>query len=69
MTWALKLLVSTDNCRKVYEAGKDGIKSIHVNTKDRIIEIEQDASEFDQIVIPFETLTNFKYETDRHSLI
>ena len=69
MTWALKLKVSTLNCKKVYETGKDGIKSINVNTKDRIIEIEEDASEFDQIVIPFETLTNFKYETDRHSII
>ena len=69
MTWALKLKVSTLNCKKVYETGKDGIKAINVNTKDRIIEITQDTSKFDQIVIPFDTMTNFKYETDVHSLV
>lgn len=69
MTWALKLKISTANCKKVYETGKDGVKSINVNTTDRIIEITQDTSKFDQIVIPFDTTTHFKYETDTDSLI
>lgn len=69
MTWALKLKVSTLNCKKVYETGKEGIIAINVNTKDRIIEITQDASKFDQIIIPFDTMTYFKYETDTHSVI
>ena len=49
MTWALKLKVSTLNCKKVYETGKDGIKAINVNITDRIIEITQDTSKFDQM--------------------
>ena len=69
MTWALKLKVSTSDCKKVYETGKNGVKSINVNTTDRIIEITQDSAKFDQIVIPFDTMTYFKYETDTHSLI
>ncbi|MBZ2166195.1 hypothetical protein [Methanobacterium spitsbergense] len=69
MTWALKLKVSTLSCKKVYETGKDGVKAINVNNIDRIIEITQDTSKFDQIVIPFDTMTYFKYETDKHSLI
>lgn len=69
MTWALKLKVSTLNCKKVYETGKNGIKAINVNTTDRIIEITQDTSKFDQIVIPFDTMKYFTYETDTHSLI
>jgi len=46
-TWALKFKVSSSNCRKVYEIGKNGVKSINVNIVDRIIEITQDNSEFD----------------------
>jgi hypothetical protein len=65
----LKLKVSTSNCKKVYETGKDGIKAINVNSTDRIIEITQDTSKFDQIIIPFGTMTYFKYKTDLHSII
>ena len=60
MTWALKLKVSTSDCKKVYETGKNGVKSINVNTTDRIIEVTQDTSEFDQIIIPFDTMKYFK---------
>ena len=69
MTWAVKLKISTSDCNKVYETGKDNVTSININSADRIIEIAQDKSELDHIVIPFDSLIYFKYKAEEHSAI
>ncbi len=67
MTWAVKLKISTSDCNKVYETGKHNVTSININSEDRIIEIAQNKSEMDHIVIPFSTLIYFKYKAEEHS--
>ena len=52
MTWAVKLKVSTPDCEEVYETGKNNVRTIEINTEDGIIQIEQDISEWDHIIIP-----------------
>ncbi len=64
MTWAVKLKVSTSDCDKVYETGKNGVTSININSVDGIIEIAQDKSEWDHIVIPYNTMIYFKYKSE-----
>lgn len=66
MTWALKLKVSTSDCDKVYETGKNNVTSININSEDGIIEIVKDGSEWDHIVIPFNTMIYFKYKAEEH---
>jgi DNA polymerase III epsilon subunit-like protein len=66
MTWAVKLKISTLDCNKVYETGKDNVTSININSEDRIIEIAQNKSEMDHIVIPFSTMIYFKYKAEEH---
>jgi hypothetical protein len=69
MTWAVKLQVSTSDCNKVYETGKNEVTSININSEDGIIEIAQDKSEWDHIVIPFNTMIYFKYKSEGHGPI
>jgi hypothetical protein len=64
MTWAVKLKVSTSDCNKVYETGKNGVTSININFEDGIIEIAQDKSEWDHIVIPYDSMIYFKYKSE-----
>jgi hypothetical protein len=33
MTWAVKLKISTLDCNKVYETGKDNVTSININSE------------------------------------
>ena len=69
MTWAVKLKISTSDCNKFYETGKNNVTSININSEDRIIEIAQNKSEMDHIVIPFSTMIYFKYKAEEHSPI
>jgi hypothetical protein len=69
MTWAVKLKISTSDCNKVYETGKNNVLSININSEDRIIEIAQNKSEMDHIVIPFSTMIYFKYKSEEHKPI
>jgi hypothetical protein len=69
MTWAVKLKISTPDCNKVYETGKNNVTSIKINAEDRIIEIAKDKSEMDHIVIPFSTMIYFKYKAEEDSPI
>jgi hypothetical protein len=64
VTWAVKLKISTSDCTKVYETGKNNVISININSEDRIIEIAKNGSEYDHIVIPFNILIYFKYKTE-----
>jgi len=64
MTWALKLKVSTSDCDKVYETGKNNVTSININSEEGIIEIAKNGSEWDHIVIPFNTMIYFKYKAE-----
>ena len=64
MTWAVKLKVSTSDCEKVYETGKNKITSININSEDGLIEIAQDMPEWDHIIIPFSTMIYFKYKAE-----
>ena len=64
MTWALKLKVSTSDCDKVYETGKNNVTSININSEEGIIEITKNGSEWDHIVIPFNTMIYFKYKEE-----
>lgn len=52
MTWAVKLKVSTPDSEDIYETGKNNVRTIEINTEDGIIQIEQDISEWDHIIIP-----------------
>jgi hypothetical protein len=69
MTWAVKLKISTSDCNKVYETGKNNVTSININSEGRIIEIAQNKSEMDHIVIPFSTMIYFKYKLEEHKPI
>ena len=69
MAWAVKLKISTSDCNKVYETGKNNVISININSEDRIIEIAQNKSEMDHIVIPFSTMIYFKYKSEAHKTI
>lgn len=48
---------------------ENNVTSININSEDRIIEIAQDKSEMDHIVIPFSTLIYFKYKSEKHNPI
>jgi len=64
MTWAAKLKVSNPNCEEIYETRKNKVRSIEINTEEGIIEIVQDRSDWDHIVIPINKIRSFKYKSD-----
>jgi hypothetical protein len=64
VTWAVKLKISTPDSEEVYETGKNKVKTIEINTEDGIIEIEQDRSEWDHIIIPINTIKSVKYKSE-----
>ncbi|WP_197050634.1 hypothetical protein [Methanobacterium sp. SMA-27] len=39
--------------------------SIHINSEEEIIEITKDVSDFNIIIIPFNTLIYFKYKSEK----
>jgi predicted ThiF/HesA family dinucleotide-utilizing enzyme len=65
VTWAVKLEISTPDCEEVYETGKNEVRTIEINTEDGIIEITQDRSEWDHIIIPINTIKSVKYKADK----
>jgi predicted ThiF/HesA family dinucleotide-utilizing enzyme len=65
VTWAVKLEISTSDCEEVYETGKNEVRTIEINTEDGIIEITQDRSEWDHIIIPINTIKSVKYKADK----
>jgi hypothetical protein len=65
MTWAVKLEISTSDCEEVYETGKNKVRTIEINTENGIIEITQDRSEWDHIIIPINTIKSVKYKADK----
>ncbi len=64
MTWAVKLKVSTPDSEDIYETGKNNVRTIEINTEDGIIQIEQDISEWDHIIIPINTIKSAKYKAE-----
>jgi hypothetical protein len=64
VTWAVKLKVSTPDSEEVYEIGKNKVRTIEINTEDGIIEITQDRSEWDHIIIPINTIKSVKYKSE-----
>ncbi|MBZ2166186.1 hypothetical protein [Methanobacterium spitsbergense] len=65
MSWAVKLKVTTSDCEKIYEIGENKVVSIHINSEEEIIEITKDVSDFNIIIIPFNTLIYFKYKSEK----
>jgi hypothetical protein len=64
VTWAFKLEISTLDCEEIYETGKNNVRTIEINTEDGIIQIEQDISEWDHIIIPINTIKSAKYKAE-----
>jgi hypothetical protein len=64
VTWAVKLKVSTPDSDEIYEIGKNNVRTIEINTEDGIIQIEQDISEWDHIIIPINTIKSAKYKAE-----
>ena len=65
VTWAVKLKISTPDSDEIYETGKNEVRTIEINTEDGIIEITQDRSEWDHIIIPINTIKSVKYKADK----
>ena len=64
MTWAVKLKISTPDSDEIYETGKNKVSTIEINTEDGIIEIVQDSTEWDHIIIPINTIKSVQYKSD-----
>ena len=56
--------ISTLDCEEIYETGKNNVRTIEINTEDGIIQIEQDISEWDHIIIPINTIKSAKYKAE-----